>query len=474
VTLRARLTLGYTAVLAAVLLLLGAAVYLLMSRSLTGQVEQTLAQTADDVLRASRRDIRGITLPPLDLTANVYVQIWDPQGQLRVESANLMSMETPLDADALQVTLPTYTRVTIGTARLLVLTVPVVAPPSSEIVGRLQLASSMETVNRALESLLLLLIGGFVAALALAAIVGLATARAALRPLDQVTDAALTITRADDLSRRIPLSGPPAGEVGQLVLAFNETMERLESLFETQRRFVADVSHELRTPLTTIRGNVDLIRRMGMADPESLEAITSEVDRMTRMVQDLLLLAQAESGKLPLAREVVELDTLLLQVYKQAKVLARDRLDLRLGREDQARVLGDADRLRQMLLNLVTNAIQYTPDGGSVTLSLTCLGERARLSVSDTGPGIGQDELPRLFERFYRVDRSRRRTEHGGAGLGLSIAFWIARSHGGHIEVASEVGKGATFSVWLPLAIPAPCGPPEDDGKLTSRAGSLN
>ncbi len=173
---------------------------------------------------------------------------------------------------------------------------------------------------------------------------------------------------------------------------------------------------------------------------------------MTRMVQDLLLLAQAESGKLPLAHEVVELDTLMLQVYKQAKVLAQDRLEFRLGREDQARVRGDADRLKQMLLNLVSNAIQYTPPQGTVTLSLQCVGDQARLTVSDTGPGIPQEELPHIFERFYRVDRSRRRAQQGGAGLGLSIAYWIARSHNGQIEVASEVGKGTTFSIWLPLA----------------------
>lgn len=450
--LRARLTIWYTVVLAAVLLAFGAAVYLLLSRSLTVQIEQTLSQTADEILRASRRDMRGITLPALDLTANVFVQVWDAAGDLRVESANLMSMDQPLDPTSLQVETPTYRRVDISGARLLVLTVPVVAPPSSEIVGRLQLASSLDTVDRALGSLLLFLVGGAVLAIALAALVGLTTARAALHPLDQVTEAALQITRADDLSRRIPLSGPPSGEVGQLVLAFNETLERLESLFETQRRFLADVSHELRTPLTTIRGNIDLIRRIGSADPDSLEAITSEVDRMTRMVQDLLLLAQAESGRLPLAQEMVSLDTLMLQIYQQAKILAQDRLEIRLGREDQACVVGDSDRLKQMLLNLVANAVTYTPAGGLVTLALSRVGDRARLTVSDTGPGIPPDQLPRIFERFYRVDASRRRTASGGAGLGLSIAYWIARSHNGSIEVASEVGQGTTFSIWLPLA----------------------
>jgi heavy metal sensor kinase len=452
VTLRIRLTVWYTVVITAVLVLFGSVVYLLVSQSLLDQAQNTLLETADDLLRASRRDVRGITLPPLDLTANVYVQVWDARSNLLVESANLMSMGDPLDAARLGATVPTVEEVMIGPAHLLVLTVPVVSPPSTEILGLLQLASPLETVDHVRRMLLFVLGGGTLLGVVLTSLVALTTLRTALRPLGQVTEAALQISRADDLSRRIPLSGPPSGEVGKLVVAFNDTLERLENLFEAQRRFLADVSHELRTPLTSIRGNVDLIRRMGVADPESLEAITSEVDRMTRMVRDLLLLAQAESGKLRLAQDQVELDTLLLEVYKQTKVLAQDRVEVRLGQEDQARVVGDRDRLKQMLLNLAANAIEYTPPGGVVTLGLARVGDRARLIVADTGPGIPQDELPHIFERFYRIDRSRKRTNGGGAGLGLSIAYWIARSHNGHLEVASEVGQGTTFSVWLPLA----------------------
>jgi signal transduction histidine kinase len=306
--------------------------------------------------------------------------------------------------------------------------------------------------------LTVLLVGGILA-VGFAALIGWSTAATALRPLNQVTATALQITRADDLSRRIPQRGPPRDEVGHLIVAFNETLERLERVFETQRRFLADVSHELRTPLTVIRGNMDLIRRTGQADSESLEAVVSEVDRMTRMVQDILLLAQAEGGKLPLARELVELDTLLLEVFQQAKLLAQGRQEIRLGQEDQARVIGDRDRLKQVVLNLAANALAYTPPGGEVTMSLGCLGGWARLTISDTGPGIPQDELPHIFERFYRVDRARRRSAGGGAGLGLSIAYWIVRMHDGRIEVASKEGEGTTFSVWLPLADGAPARP---------------
>jgi signal transduction histidine kinase len=189
---------------------------------------------------------------------------------------------------------------------------------------------------------------------------------------------------------------------------------------------------------------------MGEADPISLDAITSEVDRMTRLVQDLLFLAQAETGKLPLARDIVELDTLMLEVFQQAKILAKDQVTVSLGQEDQVRVLGDRDRLKQVLLNLVANAIEHTPSDGKVNLGLTCEDEWARLIVSDTGPGIPEEDIPQIFERFRRLDRSRRLVGTKGTGLGLSIAYWITRIHGGRIEVTSEVGRGTEFEVWLP------------------------
>jgi two-component system, OmpR family, sensor kinase len=450
VTLRTRLTVWYTGVLALVLVAFGGAVYSLLSLSLIRQIDSTLDIAADEIRLAFRRDVAGFHLPPmaLDLTANVYVQVRDTEGNLI--ATNISVAREPFDGARLGEAAIAYSETTYEGIHLRVLTYPLIAQPEGTVVGTMQLASSLTTVDDAQRALLVLLMGGGLIAVGLAALVGWTTTAAALQPLGQMTETALQITHADDLSRRIPLSSPAEGEIGRLVVAFNETLERLENLFETQRRFLADVSHELRTPLTTILGNLDLMRKMGKLDEESLEAITSETQRMKRLVQDLLVLTQAESGKLPLGREVVELDTLVLEVFQQSKVLAKDRLEVRLGQEDQARVIGDRDRLKQVLLNLMSNAIEYTPAGGSVTLGLACVGDWARVTVTDTGPGIPQEELPHIFERFYRVDRSRKRTERGGAGLGLSIAYWITRSHDGRLEVASEVGKGTTFSVWLP------------------------
>jgi signal transduction histidine kinase len=292
---------------------------------------------------------------------------------------------------------------------------------------------------------------------------GALLARRALNPIHAITQTAVQITRADDLGRRIPHLGPP-DEVGQLVGAFNEMLERLERIFRAQRRFVADVSHELRTPLTTIRGNVDLLRRMGSNDPASLNAIQNETDRMIRLVGDLLLLANADAGHLPMARQTVAIDALVAEIAHQTRVLAGQRLQIALDcplpkGEAPLMVLGDSDRLKQLLLNLTDNAIKNTPVGGKVSLCLARMGAWVRLTVADTGAGIAPTDLPHIFERFYRAEKSRARRPNaneaspgGGVGLGLSISRWIAEAHGGHIEVQSEQGKGSAFHVWLPLA----------------------
>jgi signal transduction histidine kinase len=169
---------------------------------------------------------------------------------------------------------------------------------------------------------------------------------------------------------------------------------------------------------------------------------------MTRLVGDLLMLAQADSGRLPLHEEPVELGTLALEVYRQAKVLAVD-VELKLGAVEAVRVMGDPDRLKQLLLNLVTNALKYTPSGGKVTITVKQEAGNALMIVADTGTGIPKEDIPYIFDRFYRVDKARAR-QMGGSGLGLSIAQWIAEVHRGRIRVESELGKGSTFTVQLP------------------------
>jgi signal transduction histidine kinase len=430
-----------------------------VSFSLTRQIDRILRSTVENVWPKVYVDADGNLkideAQSMEMPPGIIFQVWGrnhgllytniPQLQVSVDDVGLYTNQ-PLIRDS-------RLKSTDGSVHLRTITVPLVIGGGGRMVGIIQIATSMSVVDATQEALLIVLGFGVIFSMIIAGLASWYSTGTALAPLGDVTKVALQITRADDLSRRIPYHGNPNDEVGQLINAFNQTLGRLENLFDTQRRFLADVGHELRTPLTVIKGNVDLMRRMGCMDDESMEGIDSEVGRMTRMVTDLLLLAQAESGKLPLNVRLVEMDTLLLEAMQQMAVLARDRIKLKLGEIDQVLVCGDPDRLKQVLVNLIGNAITYTPAGGMVTVGVGKVDKRARLTVSDTGPGIPADDLPHIFERFYRGEKSRTRQKDGkGFGLGLSIAYWIVRNHGGQIDVESTLGAGTTFCVWLPLA----------------------
>ena len=454
-SIRTRLTFWYTSVLAIFIVVLGTIVYAVLAFNLVAGLDGTLRDTANQVVSTARvrplYDIQVITIPELDVFgSDVYIEVIDTDGQIARKSANLQRFSLMLDDVGVRrvesVHQPVTRDVRTGGAHLRVLTVPLLV--NDQLAGYLQVGTLREQVDNALNLLLIVLVVGGMGAIVASAVVGRLLAGQALRPIDTITRTALAISRADDLDKRIPQVGPQ-DEVGRLATMFNIMLDRLEKLFRAQQRFIADISHELRNPLTTIRGNVDLMRHMNNVDMPSLDAIQVESERMTRMVGDLLLLAQADAGQL-IRRERVELDTLMLQVYRQVRPLA-EGIELVIGAEDQAAILGDPDRIKQLLLNLVDNAIKYTPKGGKVTLGLQRVENWAQLSVADTGLGIPAQDLPHIFERFYRVDKARSRAA-GGAGLGLSIVQWIVQVHSGKIDVQSEMGKGTTFIVWLPLA----------------------
>ena len=318
--------------------------------------------------------------------------------------------------------------------------------------GTMQVGTSLGVIDTLQQDLLYILVMTTLFAIILAAVGSWLTIERSLAPLDTIVETAEQINRADDLSRRIPYNNLPNDEVGQLILTFNQTLERLETIFTSQQRFLADVSHELRTPLTVIKGNLGLMRRMDTVDEETLLSIDEETNRLTRLVGDLLLLAQAETGKLPLQKETLELDSLLFEVMQEMHVLANNKVTLKLDEIDQIQVSGERDKLKQVLLNLVSNAIQYTPEGGEVTLALSKIDKKARIKISDTGPGIPAEDLPHIFERFYRAEKSRTRTKAAGFGLGLSIAYWIIKNHKGEISVESKEGMGTSFEIILPVA----------------------
>ncbi len=454
-SLRVRLTFLNTFLAGGVLFLVSVAIYSLFTLWMKNRIDETLVRAEAEIRQVTRVNSRGeldvITLPPLDLSTNVFMQAWGRNGRLRASSQNIENILMPLDPSGLQSAGPVFREAVFGDAHLRVLTVPLVV--GDHPAGTLQLGVSLAILDEAQRVLLLILPMVWVVSIGIVAFASWVSMGNLLAPLEAVTQQALEITQSNDLSRRVPVKKRTDYEIRRIVMAVNQTLSRLERIVNSQRRFLTDVGHELRTPLTVIKGNVDLIRKMGGVDDESLTSVESEVERLIRLVGDLLLLAQAEAGKLPLDRRLIELDTILLEVYRQSKILAQERLQIRLGDVDQVLVCGDADRLRQVLLNLLGNAIKYTPEGGTVVVSVGKVGNRARLTVSDNGPGIQSQDLPHIFERFYRGEKSRKRSVDGqGFGLGLSIAYWIVRGHGGRIDVDSQEGRGTTFLVWLPLA----------------------
>jgi two-component system OmpR family sensor kinase len=462
-SLRLKLTTFYALLTGCVITLFSLAIYAQVEAILIDQFNQKL----ENVFL-----IPGQTLMPneqgeyalatfLSFDKSLVFQLWDPDGKLldtvHVESTGLGL--SPIDPIGLRAALEnkeeSFREVTSEGFHYQVKTKPLYTNDETTYIGVLQVGTSLHGVDKFLYDLQQALIFTGLSAMGIAAVVSYMTTRQALSPLATVTRTASEITRADDLSRRIPEFGGGHDEVGRLIKAFNQTLERLEELFLSQRRFVADVGHELRTPLTVIKGNADLMRRLGQMDDQSLNSIEKEIDRLTRLVGDLLLIAKAEAGKLPLDRRIVELDTIMLEVCEEAAVLADGKKEIQIGEIDQVLVCGDKDRLKQVALNLVSNAVIYTQEGGLVELRLGKRVNSAYLVVQDNGPGIPEEDLNRIFERFYRGEKSRARPhpEDGkGFGLGLSIAYWIIYNHGGTIDVESQEGKGTTFTVWLPLA----------------------
>jgi heavy metal sensor kinase len=447
-----RLLIIYTLIFSVAYILFAVLVYWLPRNQVLAEIDEDLQALASEVSTASTVLGPGRTLRvplPDDLatlqTASTFLIILDREQEVVVQSNNMSGYNKVLDPDGLGWQETSHLVQHEG-AQLRVFTKPIFSA-DGRLIGHIQVARLLDNFEIFNEVLARVLLFGLTAALFswLAAVL---LTPSLFRPLDDIATVARQITRADDLSRRVPHANR-ADEIGELARSFNQTLERLERLFRSQQRFLADVSHELRTPLTSVRGNLDLMRRMGEYDPDSMDVIQEEMERMTRLVGDLLLLARADSGGLPLQRERVELDNVLFEVHRQVDRLVKS-VELELTDVDQVSVLGDADRLKQLTLNLVDNAIKYTPAGGTVKLSLSKQNGWAHLSISDTGIGIPPEDLPHVFDRFYRVDKARTRSL-GGSGLGLAIAKWIVQAHGGGIQVNSRVGEGTTFTVTLPV-----------------------
>ena len=322
----------------------------------------------------------------------------------------------------------------------------------ADAVHQISAARDETAVRQTLWSLAVILGTGIPCAIGLAIAGGYLLAGRVLRPVGAMADTARRIT-AESLCARLPVMNP-RDEFGRLASVFNETLSRLDAAFEQLRRFTADASHELRTPLTAIRsvGEVALQRSLTAESyREVIGSMLEEVDRLTRLVENLLLLTRAEAGRIPLTRATVDLSDLVGAVSDSLRILAEEKnQELTVEVADRVTVVCDAAVLRQGITNLLYNAIKYTPDMGLIRVGAkaTAAGD-AVIEVQDTGPGIPAAHRQRVFERFYRVDQARSR-DTGGSGLGLAIARWAVEANGGRIELESEEGRGTVFRVVLP------------------------
>jgi two-component system OmpR family sensor kinase len=323
------------------------------------------------------------------------------------------------------------------------------------VYGLVQVGTSLKSTDDTLHTLMLgwLLIAPVV--LLLGALGSFWLAARAFRPVGRLIRMARHV-EAGDLQQRVPVPRP-RDELHELAITFNQMIARLDEAFSRQRRFVADASHELRTPVSAIRSMTDVALLNEKSPAEyvgTLWDINAEAERLGRLISDLLVLARSDEEPTPLERRSLRLDLIAADVAAVSTLLATEKsIRLRVETSGPVVVLGDADRLLQAVLNLLQNALTYTPAGlgGSVTVRVWAEGDVALLAISDTGIGIEPEHLPYIFERFYRADTARIHS-YGGSGLGLSIVSWVVGAHGGSVSVESRPGLGSTFTIHLPLA----------------------
>ncbi len=468
-SLRVKLTLYYLAILTAVLLIFGISIYYYLSRSLVMTVDEVLAvhlkKIEYNMAINAGADVSDHPAPDIDdehlLQISPHItQIIDDEGRITDQMMSPKHAVLPIDMArlrALDVGKSYFDSVKLKDGELVRVAVRRVKDHDGSGSYFIRLGQSLESLRIARRRLIVILGIAIPAALLLGSYGGLLLANQALRPVDRITRAAEQISTGD-LAERVPTPAK-MDEVGRLAVTFNQMISRLQAAFERQRQFTSDASHEMRTPLAVMRGDIEIALRRERPAEEYKRVLTSnleEIVRLSRLVEDLLMLARADSGRVELRREPVDLNKLCQQmveyIFPLAQQKGQDLIYEPVGASPatEIKINADLQRIKQLLLNLLDNAIKYTDYGGTVKLSLKIDGKDVLMSVSDTGRGIPPEDLPHIFERFFRKSKSTSDRTATGFGLGLSIVKWIVDSHGGKIEAKSEVGKGTAFIVKFP------------------------
>ncbi|MBT3362782.1 MAG: HAMP domain-containing protein [Chloroflexi bacterium] len=459
--IRWRLTLWFALILCVILILSGIVIHTFLQRYLSDQI--------DSDLKVYSAQVHGTFHPneistPLDYkvfhdelpavnefaSPGIYIQIIDQNGNVVVKTDNLGSQELPVNLALIEEgfddNVVIRTVAAGNNTRIRMMVSPLFLGDETLL---LEVAQSLSPLDATMNQVRWAIIASILTALVLASIVGSIIVRYALAPVRKITTTASAIENSSDLNQRVGHTGPK-DEIGQLADTFDHMIEHLNTVFESQKHFVADASHELRTPLTVIKGNIDLLKKnISEQDRKvSLSEIESETSRMVKIANDLLILAELESFQSE-KQETVLLKDIAIQELKRVQSITEDRqFNIRRAEELKANVV--VHRIKQLLVNLLDNAVRYTPKGGTITISIYQQSDWACLDVTDNGSGIASEHLSYIFDRFYRVDKAHSRSS-GGTGLGLSIVAGIARQHAGKITVESTPDKGTTFTLWLKL-----------------------
>jgi heavy metal sensor kinase len=459
----ARLTLFYSLMLTAMLAVFGVLFYhslsLIVDHDLTQELRQRVA-FLNNYLRVSNGTLQ-LAVDPSNLeesylvhSAARYYQVFRlPDGNLLVQSQEVTLLGLTLTPEQVHTIagVQEFTDLQLNQERFRFHNSVLPEGNANGFLVRvgIPLAAADDARRGFLHSVLFLAPFGVLAS----ALMGWQMARRALRPMRELAAAARGID-VDKLQQRLPLRGT-GDEVDELAQSFNETLARLEDSVAQMRQFTASISHELRTPLTVLRGETEVALLEGHSVEDYRQLLVSqleEFDSLTHMINDLLVLASAEAGEIRWSEQDIDLSKLVLTLAEQLEPVAASRnIQLATAAEPNVHARGDEPWLERVILNLLDNAIKFTPKGGHIQVGVASENGHAKLCVVDKGIGIPPEAIPHIFERFYRAEPSRSK-RIPGVGLGLALAKWIVEKHRGRITVESESGRGTSFTVWLPLS----------------------
>ncbi|OPY64949.1 MAG: Sensor kinase CusS [Syntrophorhabdus sp. PtaU1.Bin050] len=456
-----KLTLWYGGILSIILVVFASGVYIYFRNSLQKSID-TKIRSIGEVLSSSITETHNTSVFGNfeRYLENVlgrkpkgkFIQIMDSSGRIGAKMSDIEGETLPTSFSTLESALRgeiVYETIERVTPRIRMVTIPIAE--NKKVSSVVQVGTSLEDFDETMKKLLIIMIISIPTSISVTIVVGYFMAKKALRPVDQIRRAAVKIS-SSNLDEKIDIVGR-RDELGRLAETFNAMIGRLKDAFQRVNQFSIDVSHELKTPLTILKGETEVALRKEREKEDYkglLKSNLEEIDRMSRIIDDLLLLSKADAKEITLNLEEIALRDLIMGVCMDMKIFADKKgIEIDVGDLEDVRLKGDELKIRRMLWNIVENGIKYTENGGKVFISSYVNDGYARIDVKDSGAGISEEDIRFIFDRFYRADRSRRR--ESGSGLGLSISKWIAEAHSGSIEVKSQPGQGSLFSMKLPI-----------------------